>query len=343
MAQQRELAHAVLQMGKGAATTREVGASVSMAREELANRLDRPLAVEFGEFPSASSLLIEGLGGFRFGSPREWQRSVVSALDGRDIAAVEPLVRSLPTEVPSCLCMLPSSTRSGSATLEEDLERVAAIPPEQLLAQLPNDGHWDAVARKPRLWLEDHIRAVRRASEGLRQPRKRAAAALDWEAERVAVASVRGAERELFATRLPSRLPALEAQPRLGVENEKRLGIVPVLSGPRMTHVWFSDGELTHIVYPLPGAWRIVEAEPRSPAALEALLGRQRALILRKLERPLTARAVAELLIAVPSAATHHLRILERAGLVERRREGRHTLVRRTTRGSEILELYEDE
>ena len=199
------------------------------------------------------------------------------------------------------------------------------------------------VARNPRRWLEGHVRAVRRASEGLRGPWKRAARALDWETERVAVASVRGAESELFATRLPPRLHALEAQPpTLGMESGKRLGIVPVLSGPRMTHVWFRGGELTHIVYPLPGAWQMLEAEPRSPAGLEALLGKPRALILRKLERPMSASAVAELLIAVPSAATHHLRILERAGLVERPREGRHTLVRRTPRGSEIVELYDE-
>jgi DNA-binding transcriptional ArsR family regulator len=48
------------------------------------------------------------------------------------------------------------------------------------------------------------------------------------------------------------------------------------------------------------------------------------------------------LLVAVPSAATHHLRILERVGFVERRREGCHMLVRRTPRGSEILELYDE-
>lgn len=323
-----------------AAITQKVGARGTIAQAELADHLDRPLAVEFGEFPSASSLLIEGLGGFRFGSPREWQRPVVSALDGRDFAAVEPLVRSLPTEVPSCLCILPHRNRSGRPSLEDDLERIATIPPEQLIAQLPDDGHWNAVAHRPRRWLEDHIRAVRRACEGLREPWKRAAGLLDWEAERVAVASVRGSERELFAARLPPRLLTLETPPPLAAEPGKRLGIVPVLAGPRMTHAWFAGGQLTHIVYPLPGAWRMLDAEPPPPAALEALLGEQRSLILRKLDRPMTARAVAELLIAVPSAATHHLGILERAGLVERRREGRHMLVRRTTRGSEILELY---
>lgn len=326
-----------------AATAPGGGALATIARTEVVDHLDRLLAVAFGEFPSAVSLIVEGLGGFRFGSPREWQRSVVSALEGRDFAAVEPLVRSRPAEVPNCLCLLPNPTRSGRASLEEDLERLADIPSEQLVAQLPDNGHWDAVAREPRRWLEHHIRAMRRAAEGLREPRKRAATALDWETERVAVASVRGSESELFATRLPRRLLTLESQPPPDIGTGNRLRIVPVLSGPRMTHAWSREGHLTHIVYPLPGAWRMLEEKPRSPAGLEALLGKPRALILRKLERPMSARAVAELLIAVPSAATHHLRFLERAGLVERRREGRHTLVRRTTRGSEILELYDDE
>lgn len=323
--------------------TRDVRASGTIAHAELAAHLDRPLAVEFGEFPSASSLLIEGLGGFRFGSPRGWQRPVVAALDRRDVAAVEPLVRSLPTKVPSCLCILPHRTRSGRPSLEEDLERIAAIEPEQLVAQLPNDSHWETVARSPRRWLETYVRAVRRACEGLREPWKHAAGLLDWEGERVAVASVRGAEPELFAMRLPSRVLALDVPPPLGAEPGNRLGIVPVLSGPRMTHVWCTDGKLTHIVYPLPGAWRMLDAEPRPPGALEALLGEQRSVILRTLDRPMTAGAVADLLVGVPSAASHHLRILERAGLVERRREGRQVLVRRTTRGSKILELYEND
>jgi DNA-binding MarR family transcriptional regulator len=51
---------------------------------------------------------------------------------------------------------------------------------------------------------------------------------------------------------------------------------------------------------------------------------------------------LAEALGSVPSAATHHVHALEKAGLVLRERHGRHVLVRLTDRGQSLLALYED-
>jgi DNA-binding transcriptional ArsR family regulator len=92
------------------------------------------------------------------------------------------------------------------------------------------------------------------------------------------------------------------------------------------------------IRYAVPVAERGFEASP--PASLEALVGPQRARILVHLERPAPAGELAELLRGVPSMATHHLRALERAGLVTRMREGRSVTVRRTARGSALVDLY---
>ena len=50
---------------------------------------------------------------------------------------------------------------------------------------------------------------------------------------------------------------------------------------------------------------------------------------------------LAQLLLAVPSAATHHVGALEAAGLVVREREGRRVTVHRTARGSRLVALYE--
>ena len=74
---------------------------------------------------------------------------------------------------------------------------------------------------------------------------------------------------------------------------------------------------------------------------LSALLGGPRATILRSLDRPTSIGRLADLLFAVPSAATHHAAALEAAGLVARERRGRHVLVRRTPRGSALLALYD--
>jgi DNA-binding transcriptional ArsR family regulator len=312
-----------------------------IAAPELDKVVDgaRPLVVEFSALPSALTLLVEALGGQRFGAPLAWRRAVVSELEPRDIAALAPFVRSQPHELPSCI--LPPRARAGRVALEEDLERIAATPPEMLAAELEPGGHWDAVARNPGPWLGAFAGAARRACAGLRGPWKGAAGLLDREAERVGEAATRCVKRELIAALVPPAMWRLHGPAPHGAERRPQLGMVPLLAGRDATHVRFIDGELTHIAYPVRDAWRLLDGGTHPPAALEALLGAQRALILRKLDRPMTAGRIADALRAVPSAASHHLTILERAGLVDRERQGRHVLVRRTARGSEVLALYE--
>ena len=82
-------------------------------------------------------------------------------------------------------------------------------------------------------------------------------------------------------------------------------------------------------------AWDEPAAERRR--RLEALLGPQRARVLRELERPQSVGGLAKALIAVPSAATHHVGALEAAGLVVRERDGRRVIVHRTARGSRLV------
>ena len=116
--------------------------------------------------------------------------------------------------------------------------------------------------------------------------------------------------------------------------------MVPMLSGPGAAHVWYVDGAFTHVVYPVCDAWRLLDEDAPPPADLDALLGTQRSRILRYLDRPATAGRLAEVLLAVPSAASHHLAIRERAGLVARERHGRRVLVHRTARGTDLPARY---
>jgi DNA-binding transcriptional ArsR family regulator/predicted N-acetyltransferase YhbS len=79
-----------------------------------------------------------------------------------------------------------------------------------------------------------------------------------------------------------------------------------------------------------------------SPAAtLEALIGRPRARILRLCDRARAVGELAQAIASVPSAATRHIAALVAAGLVARQRQGRHVFVRRTTRGTALLALYD--
>jgi DNA-binding transcriptional ArsR family regulator len=72
-------------------------------------------------------------------------------------------------------------------------------------------------------------------------------------------------------------------------------------------------------------------------AALDALLGRRRAAILRALATPLSTTDLATRLGASPGGVSEHLAVLREAGLLTADRDGRHVLYRRTAAGETLL------
>jgi DNA-binding MarR family transcriptional regulator len=75
----------------------------------------------------------------------------------------------------------------------------------------------------------------------------------------------------------------------------------------------------------------------------EALLGWQRARILKGLDVAQRPGQIANTLRMVAAGATHHLIRLEAADLVVRKRRGRHVVVERTARGTALLDLYAED
>jgi DNA-binding transcriptional ArsR family regulator len=73
------------------------------------------------------------------------------------------------------------------------------------------------------------------------------------------------------------------------------------------------------------------------PAALDALLGRRRAAILRALRVPASTQDLATRLAASPGGVSEHLHVLRTAGLVRARREGRRVVYARTAAGEEVV------
>jgi DNA-binding transcriptional ArsR family regulator len=73
------------------------------------------------------------------------------------------------------------------------------------------------------------------------------------------------------------------------------------------------------------------------PGALDALLGRRRAAILRALGAPATTQHLAERLRASAAGVSEHLGVLRRAGLVASQRDGRRVLYARTAAGEQML------
>jgi DNA-binding transcriptional ArsR family regulator len=330
--------------------------------EELRSTIVAPAVTPL---PTAVALIAHVLRG----ALPELRGDLLAVLRRRDVEALMPLRTTEPGNggggrpneiVP----------RLPSASLENQLELVAEVDPEVLaegIVVAGRAGHptapFEHVAREPALWLHHYIQAVRRAWTALEPLWRRSAGTLDREVERVSVALARGAASELIAEcfpyagvaedalELPTHASAAGALHTNGVPahgdaaRPVRTGDVLVLQplvAPTTAAGWTDDyGDVCLAVrYAVPQE-RLDAAGP-PPASLEALVGSQRALILTRLERPAGAGKLAELLHGVPSIASHHLRALERAGLVTRVREGRRVTVRRTARGSELVALYSE-
>lgn len=306
--------------------------------EWLAERRHRPLLVAVSPLPSALTLAIEAVGGPGSGAQPEWVARVRAALDRRDRVVLTPVAASAPRDLPACLVPAPDAP---GAPPGQDIERLVATPPEVLLRQLGRDPGWDLAARAPRQWLAAYGRALTHACEGLRPVWNTARSLVDREVERVGAAVVRGRARELVAALLGSggawsvRAPEPPDAPRPG-----SLVVVPLLAGPHATIACYRGATLTHVAYPLPGAQRLGErAAP--PPQLDPVVGAQKARILRWLDAPGTVGEIAEMLQVVPGAASRHIALLERGGLVERERRGRSIVVRRSARGSALVALYD--
>jgi DNA-binding MarR family transcriptional regulator len=271
-----------------------------------------------------------------------------SRLGPRDELVLAWLVDPQTRFVPDCLIALPAP---GSCSPEDELTRLQAVTHDQLKAELDATrdellGTWGT--RDAKAWLAHYHGALDRLWMGLEPLWRAAEPALYREAERVAMAIARGSVKELFlATQPPARIvnghlamPGCSARTRLSPAG---VVVIPKLVGDslRMLRAYNPEPphDVTHLAYRC--TWSLGDVLEDESGSVEALLGVQRARMLRQLDRPQSMTALAETLVAVPSAATYHAAALEASGLARRKRCGRHVFVHRTERGTALLALYE--
>lgn len=325
----------------------------ALERVDLAALDARPLRVTHSPLPSVLSLVSEALGRRRNGAPEPWRRAVRSALTRRDILALLPVFGRDSILLPDCLLPLPG--RGVVATTTEIVEQIAATDPGVLLNQAAAEygakppPAWGRVEDRPERWLEEWAVTIGRVADAVDEIWRTAQSLIDRETERIGVAAAVGASREVLATlhakgRVMGDELVLDREEVEGVRwklADDGLVLVPMLGGTRALVSWHRDGAMTHLAYPLPGQERLLDKPAPDDDRLANLLGAQRAGIMRLLDHPVTAGAIAEAIHGVRSAATHHVGALESAGLVERERRGQHVYVRRTARGTALLALYE--
>jgi DNA-binding transcriptional ArsR family regulator len=88
------------------------------------------------------------------------------------------------------------------------------------------------------------------------------------------------------------------------------------------------------LVYPPAGIGNLWTSGRSDDTALDSLIGRRRARILRELDRPAATLDLAKRMRISAGGISDHLSVLHRAGLVTRHREGRNVIYTRTSSGN---------
>jgi DNA-binding transcriptional ArsR family regulator len=307
--------------------------------------LDRaPLRAVISPMPTAFTLIRDTLSNGRWGTPLTWRRSVLSRLRSRDAETFAPLtdpqIRGWPTVLEPLRLF---------GTLDDALQYLAATPGTALLEALESDRDvtpsavWDPLRRNPDRWLARYVDALRRGWRGVESQWWRSIPLLEREVERIDAAIDRGVSHAQIVDALFTHAALVDGAytgRRLSVDN-RGLTVVPMVGGSRTGHGASPDDCFVQLSYPVAYSWRAFDDEAPPPASLQALLGGPRAALLRRLDDPLTAGGLAELVGLTPGTITFHLRALEAAGLILRERQGSRVLVHRTARGTQLLALYE--
>ena len=237
------------------------------------------------------------------------------------------------------------------AQVADELERVRATPPEQVVAEIART-YPGGVPRAGRGFLDDPVGTLAELVTQMQALWEvalapwwtRISALLESEiaarARRLVAVGGQAAFTDLHPTVSwdhgnlvvhPTRKPPAEVDLA-----GRGLLLVPAVFTwptvwPRTDPPW--DPAL---VYPPPGIGDLWTTGAGAGDALESLLGHRRAQVLRQLDRPAATLELAQRLGVSPGSVSGHLTTLRRAGLVMRRREGRRVIYARTATGDDL-------
>jgi DNA-binding transcriptional ArsR family regulator len=311
------------------------------------------LRVLISPAPTLLTILRDALQGGRRGTPARWRKASVSRLRARDARVLAPLSDPTVTSYPSML--EPVNTGASTETFDAVLERLSVAEGGALVHALEKDRDvtpvraWDGLRRAPDRWLDGYVDALHRCWSEVEPLWRRSFALLEREQSRIETAMEHGVSATQILTRTCTRASVVDQALRLAPSDDRSrqlrvdgrgATVVPMVAGAQAGTLSAPGDYLDWIGYPLPDGWRAFDGSAPPPASLEALIGEQRAAVLRCLAQAQPAGQLARVLSYSPSAITFHVRALEAAGLVSRRREGRQVFVERTARGAALLSLY---
>jgi len=238
------------------------------------------------------------------------------------------------------------------ADLEGELARVRATPAEQVAREIGRRFEGYEIPAVVRPLIDDPARGLVRLADTMRAYWERALEPW-WPSIRALVEAdivhrarrlAAGGTIDVFAglhRRVRWRDGVLEVEHR--VDHDVDLGgrgllLVPAAFGWPEVFTMIDEPWQPSLVYTPRGVGALwAPPAEADPGALDALLGRRRAAILRVLRAPATTHEVAERLSASPAGVSEHLGVLRAAGLVRGRRDGRRVVYTRTAAGEQLL------
>jgi DNA-binding transcriptional ArsR family regulator len=243
---------------------------------------------------------------------------------------------------------------------EEEVERMVAIAPEQIRAEVRVAYEGQPIPAVLRPFLTEPRAAVERLAELMRRYWA-AAIADDWERIRSLLEHdilyrarqiADGGTRALFAdldetVRWNDGVLRIDKDcaghqkfcgGRLDLDDRGLLLIPSVFAWPKVFMVTAPPWQPA-LIYPARGIGMLWESkQDAAPDALARLLGRNRAAVLMALDCPRSTTELAGLLGVTSGGISQQLTVLAEAGLVNRRRVRRHVLYLRTLDGDTLVD-----
>ncbi|MGH3588577.1 MAG: helix-turn-helix domain-containing protein [Pseudonocardia sp.] len=209
---------------------------------------------------------------------------------------------------------------------------------ETYRGQLPP--HWRRIAEQPRRWVFDTVDALARLWTIVEPVWWREEALRARHDEWVGSAAERGLLDSVLAELHPrgwAEDGVLVFPDPEGTDVDARSRAVllaPMFSSVDVSISNLERPDVVRLAYPV----RLAAAPDQG--GLSALLTPIRARLLRLLDREQTMTQVARAAGLSPAAANHQIETMVHAGLVDRHRDGRSVIVRRSARGTGLLTLY---
>jgi len=323
---------------------------MSGSRVRLGN-LDR-LRVSAMPHPGATlySLLCDVLGGRPQGVPPKMRARLRAAVPESAARLLSPLFVPGISNVPDGLAPTRLLPDEG---VDRQLERIRDLPREavrdEVVDAFRQEGgvprRWEPVWYSPDRYATAFAQAYE-ALWGVYEPIwRRSRLRRDKEVERVGVAAVTGTmEVVLSGLNAHWRLSGTDlhyVSGKIGDHDlgERRLVLVPMVSGANASALALKEPDPVWIGYPVRGLWDQEQPLHGPGDALSAVVGEVRATILRQCARRPTMGDVATRLTCAPATVTYHCQQLEDAGLLTREKRGRQVRLRLTDRGQALLDL----